>query len=95
MGNCSRCRNWRGPRIPGQAAYTQLFIAMAFDLANVPPGREVYVLNTSFPKASDYATNYIFGVEINANPNARQAVFGRFRTPPETGELHVVRLAQP
>ncbi|OFX01315.1 MAG: hypothetical protein A3D94_12160 [Alphaproteobacteria bacterium RIFCSPHIGHO2_12_FULL_66_14] len=68
---------------------------MAFDLADVPPGREVYVLSTSFPKASDYPTNYMFGAEIYANPNARQAVFRQFRTPPEIGEIHVVRLAQP
>lgn len=82
------------PWILGQAVYTQQFAAIAF-LADVPPGREVYVFSAIFPKASDYPANCTLGAEIYANPNARQAVFRRFRTPPEIGELHVVRLTQP
>ena len=79
----------------GQAVYTQQFAAMAFDLADMPPGREVYVFGTGVPKASDYPANYTLGLEIYANPNARQAVSRRFWAPPEIGELHVVRLDHP
>jgi hypothetical protein len=68
---------------------------MVFDLADVPPGREVYVFGTGVPKASDYPANYTLGPEIYANPNARQAVSRRFWTAPEIGELHVVRLDHP
>ncbi|MDP1749382.1 MAG: hypothetical protein Q8L22_07985, partial [Reyranella sp.] len=65
------------------------------DLADVPPGREVYVFSVGLPNASDYPAPYALGPEIYANPAARQTVFRRFWAAPETGELHVVRLARP
>ncbi|MDI1286302.1 MAG: hypothetical protein PSV46_18090 [Reyranella sp.] len=68
---------------------------MVFDLADVPPGREVYVFSVGLPNASDYPAPYTLGPEIYANSKARQTVFRRPWAAPETGELHVVRLARP
>lgn len=68
---------------------------MVFDLADVPPGREAYVFSTGVPEASDYPAGYVLGPEIYANPNAVQTVFRRFWVTPQTGELHVVRIARP
>ena len=68
---------------------------MVFDLADVPPGREVYVFSVGLPNASDYPAPYRLGAEIYANPAARQAVFRRAWAAPELGDLHVVRLAHP
>lgn len=65
---------------------------MVFDLADVPPGREIYVFSVGLPNASDYPTPYALGPEVYANPAARQTVFRRPWATPETGELHVVRL---
>ena len=66
-----------------------------FDLADVPPGREVYVFSIGLPNASDYPAAYTLGPEVYANPAARQTVFRRSWAAPEFGELHVVRLARP
>ena len=68
---------------------------MVFDLADVPPGREIYVFSVGLPNASDYPAPYRLGPEIYANPAATQTVFRRPWAAPETGELHVVRLARP
>lgn len=68
---------------------------MVFDLADVPPGHDAYVFNVDAPKASDYPAGYVLGPEIYANPNAVQTVFRRFWVAPQTGELHVVRIARP
>ncbi len=68
---------------------------MVFDLADVPPGREVYVFSVGLPNASDYPAPYRLGAEIYANPAARQAVFRRAWAAPQLGDLHVVRLAHP
>jgi hypothetical protein len=68
---------------------------MVFDLADVPPEREVYVFSVGLPNASDYPAPYTLGPEVYANPKARQAVFRRSWAAPETGELHVVRLTRP
>ncbi|MGQ0582771.1 MAG: hypothetical protein ACT4O6_12600 [Reyranella sp.] len=68
---------------------------MVFDLADVPPGHEAYVFSVDTPKASDYPAGYVLGPEIYANPSAVQTVFRRFWVAPQTGELHVVRIARP
>ncbi len=68
---------------------------MVFDLADVPPGREVYVFSLGLPDASDYPAPYTLGPEVYANPTARQSVFRRFWATPETAELRVFRLARP
>lgn len=68
---------------------------IVFDLADVPPGREVYVFSIGLPNASDYPAAYTLGPEVYANPTARQTVFRRSWAAPEFGELHVVRLARP
>ena len=65
---------------------------MVFDLADVPPGREVYVFSVGLPNAADYPAPYALGSEVYANPTAKQTVFRRPWAAPETGELHVVRL---
>ena len=67
---------------------------MVFNLADVPPGREVYAFSEVVPKASDYP-GYMLGAEIYANPTAHRTVFRRFWVSPETGELYVVRLGRP
>jgi hypothetical protein len=67
---------------------------MVFNPADVPPGREVYAFSGVTPNASDYP-DYALGPEVYANPEARRTVFRRFWIPPETGELHVVRLTRP
>lgn len=68
---------------------------MVFDLADVPPDREIYVFSVGLPNASDYPAPYALGQEIYANPAARQSVYRRFWARPETGDLHVVRLVRP
>lgn len=68
---------------------------MVFDLADVPPGRPVYVFSVGLPNASDYPAPYTLGPEVYANPAATQTVFRRPWAAPERGELHVVPLVRP
>ncbi len=65
---------------------------MVFDLADIPPGREVYVFSVGLPNASDYPASYRLGPDIYANPAARQTVFRRPWAAPEKGDLHVAPL---